>query len=981
MNDQLNFFQRQKLKKYLNGKLVRYVNGTISCNTYLDAPDYVKQDLNILKKLVKESINSLDQAPNKLIEIIERMFIEHKEFFDTDDLCYFIRFEMDRNNFEYIKYLNYAETKEVFKFGLGIKKECYKYFCMKFVEEMCFEIDSNFETNITDEGYNYFKYVNPNIQLNIIENKMDEFIDEDFERLIDISSDDTKIMFLDKHSDDIDKYIELSCFKDVKNEYINSHSEILLSHPKYIKNMSEEKQMMIYKENNNLFDYLDEKVQIKIICDDPTSISKTSIGFKKKFLQDINNIDIIKKCLAVDKSLYKYISYIETTYVDKEYQHNFFKSIDPTMLNDEELIDLFIHSEMLSAKGNLRDEEFSFYKGYSGDVYETTRGVDIYDNEQVSLIKKLSIDQIIKLINIDVNYVLPYLHFNESDDDYSNSKQKAKDIFKKMYPDKDLDDFDEIIDLVFDMQKSKFNRLNYNIHTGHSDDVNIPTESFKLLFNEKIMNSNSSLLINKYFKSLFTDEDSSEMFKEIIKNTYGEKAVKILEERKELDVYAINSLEIFDSRILDNFSDEFVNDLISYNIRDFSTFLNIIKNEEDLNLFKDYYTLLTKIMGKSVLVMQKAITEFYYNKNILKEIENISLDEKQINSLYIVLNSSNNMYDVNTIEDLDNLDKKINSVVSDKLDETNDAKVVKNIIFNYIFCRDYYNDSIKDYNTGVYNIDSLFELKHTIGIDFTSEEKFILNTIISLLDDTTDVTVLKSLAKKLLEEPFAKSPVLFNNLINKIMDYKMKNYNSRMIDDNLLENKSYVEEYDGVKIYILDGEDIFNNYYYLIGHSDANALGRDFMEHESQASMSTVSAREVHSMGRLIDWGPHYLFNNIEYEDVLAHASGLNNGDANVAHNPKVVKSTARSTNTPLYTPNKDSNNEFAFYRRIRNHDKRSVSNGRKKPSYICVYSDNTNWFSIEDIPKKDFEYAKKYDIPILFVRKCKYKAYTGRGY
>ena len=112
--------------------------------------------------------------------------------------------------------------------------------------------------------------------------------------------------------------------------------------------------------------------------------------------------------------------------------------------------------------------------------------------------------------------------------------------------------------------------------------------------------------IKEFFNKKRKGEETQELFREIIKRAYGEKAYAILKKRPNLDEYNINSIEIFDERIMENFSEEFVNDLISYDFEGFSAFLHIIKNPETLENFKFYYDFLSEVMGKNAGTMQRA---------------------------------------------------------------------------------------------------------------------------------------------------------------------------------------------------------------------------------------------------------------------------------------------------------------------------------------------------------------------------------------
>ena len=136
------------------------------------------------------------------------------------------------------------------------------------------------------------------------------------------------------------------------------------------------------------------------------------------------------------------------------------------------------------------------------------------------------------------------------------------------------------------------------------------------------------------------------MLFKIIKTTYGDKAVNIIKSRPQLNVHSINSLEIFNNKIIENYGDAFVHDSITYNLRDFSEFLEAQKNPETAEVFKSYYDILTGIYGEDVETMQKAISEFSYYKDLLLNIKDEELSNEQVLNLLNVISSEKNNFNI-----------------------------------------------------------------------------------------------------------------------------------------------------------------------------------------------------------------------------------------------------------------------------------------------------------------------------------------------
>lgn len=504
----------------------------------------------------------------------------------------------------------------------------------------------------------------------------------------------------------------------------------------------------------------------------------------------------------------------------------------------------------------------------------------------------------------------------------------------------------------------------------------IPLESLKLLFNQDIINSNSEGLINDYYSKLFSDEDEKANFEQIILNTYGDKAKKILESRKELDVYAINSLEIFDNRILDNFSEEFVHDLLSYNIRDFSSFLNIVKNENEFSLFKQYYAMLSNVLGKNVETMQKAISEFYYNKELLENINNKALNEEQYTNLISILCGTKNQFDIKTIDELDNYNEIANKALLEEiktLQKTRNIYEMRGLIISNIFGID--ESVIADLNL-------LFDIDKSKSI-MTDSEREIIQCIDFIIHET-DFEKLKQLANELTGKQGIRNPIVLQTAITKVKEHSIEILNSRLLSKDKLDticsdkqksDNIRKENIDGVDIYYFEGFSLKEIEAGFIAHNASNANGRDFMENEGQEGMSTISARLYMDENTIISQQPHYLFSEIFSEDLIAYQEH----DAGIAHPPKLVKSYSGYTlcnKAALNKPLTKSGNEVAFYRRVRSHDKRSAEkkDGRIKPSFICIVNGKETPGSVDDIPAEKLEYAKKYNIPIIVFKSARYQ-------
>lgn len=250
--------------------------------------------------------------------------------------------------------------------------------------------------------------------------------------------------------------------------------------------------------------------------------------------------------------------------------------------SDEEIKDYFLHSKFTSAIGKLSTANDILH---GTNAEEEIIGIDGYHSTQIEAIQKLNANQVKQLVNIDVNYVLPYLtgkKINSLDDtEIEVSKKRAKELFVTMYGNELYDQYQECFDVIYDLQQknnSEVKKMSYSSLDMVNDFENfrihteIPLEEFKILFNSEILHKCKPEQIKNYFSNLKEGEETKKEFLDIIQTTYGDKAADIVKSRPQLNVHSINSLEVLDSKIIDTYGEAFIHDSISYNLRDFSEF-------------------------------------------------------------------------------------------------------------------------------------------------------------------------------------------------------------------------------------------------------------------------------------------------------------------------------------------------------------------------------------------------------------------------
>lgn len=857
----LNIFEKINLKFYQLRKYGKW---------YETAPEYIKQDEKIIKKMIKPVLQSkgfyigFKDEKKFIIEI----FKNNAELFDDEDRKKII---------ERVKRESHDEDIMACIANLTIEEQCevvddleeynvYPFISLETVKHLI-----NNDKFI--EGY--LEYCTSDIQVEVMkENK--EFIL--------LGSLDAQNIYLNDNPDDF----ELVSYK-VKIDFLSENTQYLSKHLEYVKEMSKEIQIAFAKEDKDNIRFLSKKYQIEIIEEQPYMFGFLSSSMKEEIFNNKENVIVIKKVIDDDFRTIKYLlancdNYNNVYLKDSDICYEYFKGIGDEINNytAEQLENIFLKSSIIFARGTLRN----YGHGYQDAGYDPSEyTIDIYSNEELQLIQKLLPEQIVELVKIDSNYILPYIEKNNTRRNYDKRidleskeyyKRNCKEVFKKLYSDEKLTIYEECIDDIFNAAVEFEDRDVENRENIKDRQTKFPLESLKLLFNEKILNSNDSEIIKEYYDKLLKGEDVKELFRAIIGNAYGEKAVQFLNDREELDVYNINSLETFDERILNNFSPAFVNDLLSYNIVGISSLFNIVKNEDDLKTFKQYYDLLSKVFGENIEIMQKAISEYYYIDELFKNIEFDKLDDIQYANLISCVCGNRNEFEITTIDELEQFDnianrKLIYEINPRQYKEHNEyLEVLKQKIFSNFF-----------------GLNFAGEIELVEGL--TEEEQEMINCVNFIYNEKSP-QMLQELAKELIKDTNIRNPIVLHTAMSKIREKtRIEPLKERLLLkddlDNACENLENIgkirkEQCDNINIYYLTGIDFSEKR--VLAHHTMNAYGRDIVTSESQMGMSTVSTY----YSSINNENGQYLYTDIETEDLI----GINYQDAGTSHVPKVVR-------------------------------------------------------------------------------------------
>ena len=497
---------------------------------------------------------------------------------------------------------------------------------------------------------------------------------------------------------------------------------------------------------------------------------------------------------------------------------------------------------------------------------------------------------------------------------------------------------------------------------------------FKILFNKDIIGNNSIEDIKAYFEQVKNNEETTEEFYKLMQNAYGDKAVEILRSRPGLNVHTINSLEDFDSRISDNFGEAFVHGLLNYNIRDHQEFMGIIKDEEKLEKFKLYYEVLTKVMGRNVETIQRAISEYNYFDKLLENTKDVELTDMQYRNLISVLCSRDNQFNINTLNELQNYEEISSKVIKDRIEKSKgNTKEIKDVILGDLLGFRLEDSSVRDY--GDMYITDLYDIsqeKEENGQMYSEDEIKMLDILTFIVKENYP-DKLTELALNLLNEKNIQNPIIMHNAVEKIKENQTELFNSTLLTVEKMEDLCNQEEgkenpkiikeltKEGLTKYILKGLD-----FKFMVHNSGGMHLKDIVSYEGHLGNSNICARLVSQDSIIQEVGNwDFIYTSIkESGGIQAYAST----DANTDHVPRRIHGTGGKKEKINYDIIKNGRSKGHL---------NEVAQNRNKKEFKNISNENMGGKILPDaylyrnggsilLNKEDIEIMRKYNIPII---------------
>ena len=790
--EKLNIFQKIRLSLQERKK-------QISFEEYIKLPDYIKENETIIRKLFRTndlSEEQIEQIPEyQLINTLGISNIAKK-------LSLPKRIELIEKGYLDIRNNDISEEE---------KNEILEY---TVIQNKQYSFIQNISGNWRDEQ-EFLKFLKEKGQLKeILPHVIDYFSEGTVDELIRIKPELLSNLSQEKQESFIQKKPKIFALAspEIQLKYMEENAT-------YIKIASNEAKKMFINKDPSQISNLDKEMQIDMIALNPKLIKYISFETKKEIFEKVEKSNDDGYLNAVVSLLKEDINNTKYLYFMKDANHfkinlKYYKYFDGIEnWDNNQIIQRCIHSKMMSAIGNLMTSTENIRSGNLQDG----EGITIYNTEQFRILQKLNESQISELINIDSNYSLAYFF------DKENGKEECKQLFSYMYGKEKLQQYEKSIEIIFDQDKQEKNKQNIT-------QEEIPLENLKIIFNKEIIEKNSSEAIQEYLQN---GSNNKELFRNIIRNAYGEKAYEILKSRPELNVHSINSLEIFSRNILGEYGEAFVHDCISYNIKDFSEFLEITKDPQKQELFNTYYETLNEIYGKNVETMQKAISEYSYIEELLKNAKEVELTDKQYSNLISVMCSHRNPFNIKTLEELQNYNEIANKELKNQMAKCQSEPDLKEIISENFLGMEYkyktqYGDSVEYLNL-------MYDLQNNPEKTYTNDEREMLE-VLSFIRNEENIFKLKEFATLLMQQEGIRNPITLQTAIAKTKHEQTNILNQGLLGIDKIEsaieeekNKEdpscYKEEIDGVTVYHLNGIE-----YTVLAH---DPIGLDNKDKES----------------------------------------------------------------------------------------------------------------------------------------------------
>lgn len=657
---------------------------------------------------------------------------------------------------------------------------------------------------------------------------------KDYIRLYFKQPEDVALLFMD----DLRKVINILSDSDIKQteDLINKIKDklvdrqwefIIESNPIFIKYASQEIQKK-YSEDERYVMYLNGEArqeyiakQLEKVKEDISLLGTLNIDLQREYIYKypymINYLsdEILIELLKYDIELIKFVNLSLLRNEEDRTQEVICKILENIETKtDKEIVNMLVNKCLLNAKGKVYR-----FDSTSNDIsYQYTKRI-------VKILQDLSIEQIITLIRVDVNYIMPYILpvYNSSTDRKEKEKiiidanYKCLSVFKAYYGEETYSNYYRVINKIFNEYLANIVKYDYE------KDYNCIFELLKVLFNKNIIENNNvekvTIFIGTCLLYKETNNDNIKkarikLLNELLSSAYN----KVIINNRE--IYNINSLELFDDKF-SFISKDLLLDYSKYNFVNISNLLLISKSSKVLELFKNYYEIVIDLLGESKETLYRAIESFNYYREILKDVKDEYLNDKELENFIVLLSTFKNPYNITKKEELENYDIVVFKNIVNDLSALKDEDVYKNILCNYLYNRGYDEKG----NSGWLEIDTvksvcdIFDIDTFATLELEGEKLFTqdeidLFSMTDLLFTVNDFDLLLSFIGNIISNKVQRDIVSVNDVFNKIKKYKVELINNQVVSlqeiEDLYASRPDIvlkNEKDGVEVFTIVGQD------------------------------------------------------------------------------------------------------------------------------------------------------------------------------
>jgi len=608
---------------------------------------------------------------------------------------------------------------------------------------------------------------------------------------------------------------------DKQWEYILEVNPIFIKYaPQEVQNKHADDEIFNKYINGEARDNFIEK-QIEKIQEDISLLYTMNIDVQKEYVHKypfmINYLDekTLIELLKYDIELIKYVNMPALKNDTDKTQEIIYGILDNVENKSmKEVVDIFINKCVLTAKGKL----YRYDNSSNNMSYQ-------YTKRAIRLIQSLSLNQMSALINIDVNYCLPYIIPIYNDDTDLEIKEKETmsanarclKLFEFYYGEKIYEMYYRMINKIYVEYINNINKYDY------SKDYNCIFELFKVLFNKQIIEKNNPQKITLFvgMSLLYKTSDKKEarpatynLLNEMISTAYG------VEIENKKDIYDINTLEIYDPRL--NFIDKkLLFEFDKFNFVNMSSLLLLAKSNTARKYFEKYFNLVSRIYSPNKETLYRCIENFGSFYEILASVDGVQLSKEEQDNLLILLSSFKNTANITKRSQLLSYDLLIIKKFVENISAVKDINVYKNVLANFLFNKGYDQNgnfgwldvsNIKEL-LDIYDVGSL-EDANASGKKLFNEAELALFAMMKLLFSTDDLTIILAYIENIITNKNNRNTVAIANFFNKIKKYRLEIINSQIVtikDIEMLgvDRPEVVNKYtlEGVTIYQVIGQD------------------------------------------------------------------------------------------------------------------------------------------------------------------------------